>query len=119
MKVVINSCYGGFELSDLAFEKVLDRKGIKWEKQTNRYGTFVDYFYAGHLGDDDHYLSSYYILNDDRSDPDLVAVVEEMGEQANGQHAKLKVIEVPDEVKWHVEEYEGIEWIAEDHRTWE
>jgi hypothetical protein len=21
-------------------------------------------------------------------------------------------------VSWHVEEYDGMEWIAEDHRTW-
>lgn len=120
MKVVINSCHGGFGLSDLAFEKLLDRKGIAWEKQENAYFTDVDYYHAGHLDDSDYFLNFYDYTNDDnRADQDLVAVVEELGELANGQYAELKVIEVPDEVEWHVEEFDGFEWIAEDHRTWQ
>ncbi len=26
---------------------------------------------------------------------------------------------IPDDVKWQIEEYDGLEWIAEKHRTWE
>ena len=37
---------------------------------------------------------------------------------ANGNHANLKIVEIPGDVKWHVEEYDGNEWVAEDHRTW-
>jgi hypothetical protein len=33
--------------------------------------------------------------------------------------AELKVVESPDDVEWEIEEYDGIEWIAEVHRTWE
>ena len=25
---------------------------------------------------------------------------------------------IPDDVEWYVEEYDGIEWVAEVHRTW-
>jgi hypothetical protein len=28
------------------------------------------------------------------------------------------VIEIPDDVEWEVEEYDGLEWVAEKHRTW-
>ena len=28
------------------------------------------------------------------------------------------MIEVPEGVKWHIGEYDGMEWIAEDHRQW-
>lgn len=119
-KVVINTRFGGFGLSDRAFEKLLDRKGIAWEKQTNRYGTAFDYFLAGHLDDDECYLSPYdYTYNDSRSDPDLIAVVEEMGEESWGEFAELKIVEIPSDVKWHVEEYDGLEHVAEDHRTWD
>lgn len=117
-KVVINTDFGGFGLTDAAFEKLLDRKGIKWEKQTNQYGS-VDYYNAGHLGEDDYYLSPYDYTNDDRSDPDLVAVVEEMGEESWGQYANLKIVDVPDDVQWHLVEYDGLEHIAENHRTWD
>jgi hypothetical protein len=53
-----------------------------------------------------------------RDDPRLVAVVEELGVKANGYFAELKVVAIPDDVSWHIEEYDGCEWVAEDHRTW-
>jgi hypothetical protein len=36
----------------------------------------------------------------------------------NGDFAELKVVEIPDDVQWQIEEYDGKEWIAEKHRTW-
>ena len=117
MKIVINDCFGGFGLSDAAFEKFLDRKGIAWEKHPRGDYGWHEYYHAGHLGDDEHYLYSRNMI-EDRSDSDLVAVVEEMGKEANVFCAELKVIEIPDGVEWHISEYDGIEHVAEDHRTW-
>ncbi len=53
-----------------------------------------------------------------RDHPDLIEMVETLGKKANSQFAKLEIIEIPDDVEWHVEEYDGAEWIAEKHRTW-
>ena len=53
-----------------------------------------------------------------RSDADLVAVIEELGDAANSRFAKLKVVEIPDGVDYIIEEYDGLEHIAEKHRTW-
>ena len=53
-----------------------------------------------------------------RSDLDLISVVETLGEKANGSHAKLKVVEIPDGVEYEISEYDGNEHIAEVHRTW-
>lgn len=47
-----------------------------------------------------------------RADPDLVRIIEEFG------LLNYKIVHVPENVKWHIEEYDGIEWVAEDHRTW-
>lgn len=90
MKLVINTCYGGFNLSPLAFE---------------RYRAL-----SGNLD------SSPYSM--DRDDPRLVQVVETLGEGANGPYAKLKVIEIPDDVEWEIGEYDGIEHVREMSRTW-
>jgi hypothetical protein len=54
----------------------------------------------------------------ERNDPLLIQVVEELGEESGGRCAELRIVEIPDDVKWHVEEYDGYEHIAEDHRTW-
>lgn len=117
MKVVINSNYGGFGLSDQAFETFLDRKQIKWEKTFDKYGD-SEYFRAGHVDDFEFYLSDR-ILIESRSDPDLIAVVELLGKAANGRYAKLKIVEIPDDIKWYIEDYDGCEWVAEEHRRWE
>ncbi len=61
---------------------------------------------------------STYMQDLKRDDPDLVAIVEELGEKASGRFAKLAVVEIPDDVEWGIEEYDGVEWVAEDHRTW-
>jgi hypothetical protein len=48
----------------------------------------------------------------------LVAVVEKLGEKADGFCATLKVVEIPEDVDWEIGEYDGNEWVAEKHRTW-
>jgi len=121
MKVAINRCFGGFGISNEAFEKLLHLKGIAFErveKENSAFSTLnVSYYKAGHVGDDEHYLSDYDFYSD-RSDPDLITVLEEMGDAANGFAAEIAIIEIPDDVKWHIHEYDGIEHVAENHRTW-
>lgn len=88
MKIVINKCYGGFSLSEAAYKEL----GLEWDG----YG-------YGH--------------SDDRASPDLVAVVEKLGEAASGNFGELKVVDIPDGIDYRIEDYDGIEWIAEG-RTW-
>lgn len=63
-------------------------------------------------------LTGQYLWDINRSDPALVQVVEELGSKSWGDHAELKVVEIPDGVRWRIEEYDGNEHIAEAHRTW-
>jgi hypothetical protein len=91
-KVVINTCFGGFGLSELALVTIAERKRVK--------------------------VADFSVYDLDRDDYDLVTVVEGLGAKANGSHAKLKVVEIPADVQWIIEEYDGVEHIAEVHRTW-
>lgn len=134
MKVVINKCYGGFSLSSEGLAAYASRKGITtlyffrltYDRSRPVYTPIEGTPAADETGmimaytspdrDDESHYSPYRI--EDRSDPDLVAVVEELGPRANGRHAALAVVEVPDDVAWTIEEYDGIEWVAEQHRTW-
>ena len=55
----------------------------------------------------------------ERNDPDLIRAIEIVGtEEASGKYASLKIVEIPDDVEWQIEEYDGSEWIAEKHRIW-
>ena len=53
-----------------------------------------------------------------RDDADLIAVVEEMGEKADGDYAELRIVEIPDDVQWEIHDNDGSEHVAEKHRTW-
>jgi hypothetical protein len=117
MKIAINKQHGGFGLSDEAFEALLKRKGIEFEMAESQFG-HSNYYAKGHAGDDEYFISQYEYYGQ-RNDPDLIAVIEEFGKKADGFAASLRIVEIPDDVEWQIEEYDGLEWIAEKHRTWE
>jgi hypothetical protein len=119
-KVVINRCFGGFGISNNAFEKLLERKGIAFDKVPARMSfgdRKFDYYKAGSPQSDATYLSEYEFF-EQRNDPDLIAVIEEMGEESWGWASELAIVEIPDDVEWHIHEYDGLEHVAENHRTW-
>lgn len=118
MKVAINTCFGGFGLSDKAFELLLTKKGIQFEKHYSGSSLIgFQYYRAGFLLSNDHYLSEYEFF-ENRADPDLIQVIEEMGKEADSWAADIAVVEIPDDVQWHIDEYDGLEHVAENHRTW-
>jgi hypothetical protein len=91
MKVVINRCYGGFSLSNEALKLYEDLSGKK----------------------------DVYGLDIERNDPILIDIIETLGiEKSNGGFAELKIVDIPDGIKYTICEYDGMEWVAEVHRTW-
>jgi hypothetical protein len=53
-----------------------------------------------------------------RDDTYLIQVIKELKEEANGFASNLKIVEIPDDVNWIIEDYDGAEHVAEVHRTW-
>ena len=140
-KIVINTCFGGFGLSHKAILAYLNKCGVPvWAETNEKFSSIIPFNYylvppeERIPGDPDdwHNMSlaerqahnsaySKTVFHDRdlaRDDPYLVAVVEEMGSEANGSHSDLKVVEIPGDVDWIIEEYDGNEWVAEKHRKW-
>ena len=123
-KIVINTCYGGFGLSDLAFREWCRRKNIPTKECTQKFESFSLTTVWGVTGPNDDAetpgkggdLLSPRNIN--RDDSVLVQLVEEMGGEVNDRCGKLEIVKIPDDVEWEIEEYDGLEWIAEKHRTW-
>lgn len=111
MKVVINKCYGGFGLSVKAIEMISELKGWNLSVGGYSYGS-VDCLKDGKP----FYVNEYFY--DKRSDKDLIKVIEEIGEESFGNYSQLSIVEIPDDVDYIIEEYDGKEWISEKHRTW-
>ena len=53
-----------------------------------------------------------------RDDHNLVRVIRELGSEANGHCAELRIVEIPDDTPWTIEQVGGIEHVSETHRVW-
>ena len=93
MKGVINTRFGGFSLSKEGEREYESRskEPLPWD------------------------IAFYHV---ERTNPILVTMIEENSELFSGSHASLKVVTIPDDVQWHIHDYDGQEHVAENHRTW-
>ena len=41
-----------------------------------------------------------------------------MGEESHGRFSKLRIVEIPDDIDFEIEEYDGMETVSERHQTW-
>jgi hypothetical protein len=113
--IVINKQHGGFGLSQDAQIAWLERSQISYttgprddRHSTEKYGPLI-------MVNNKH----WYDKDIPRDDPVLVTLVRELGQAANGEHARLKVVRIPADVSWQIDDYDGKEWISEQHRTWD
>lgn len=139
MKVLANRCYGGFSFSEEAVMLYAKRKGLTvyldtfcglttyWTIPKENRGPYREGYSFYHSSPEERYAYNLFYTENTidihpcgkgRCDPDWVAVVEELGEKANGSRADLEVVEIPDDVNWEIEDYDGYETIREVSRTW-
>ena len=116
MKVVINRKFGGFGLSQEALRELHKRLTPDSELAIDvgiAYGT--RWRIEVEAPSEETYDFDIFL---ERDDPQLVEVVEELRSRANGPHAHLKIVEIPDDVDYVIGDYDGDEWISEVHREW-
>ena len=89
-KVVINNRFGGFGLP----EEIMNI-----------------------LSEQSHIPDDAWHWDIPRDDKLLVMLVEKMT-PAEREIQGLKVVEIPDDVEWEINEHDGNEWVAEKHRRW-
>ena len=91
--IVVNRCFGGFGLSEKAKARYAELKGVP--------------------------ACDVYSHAIERDDPCLIQAVREIGvENARDEYARLEVVEIPADVAWEIDEYDGQEMIREKSRTW-
>lgn len=87
-KIVYNACYGGFSLSKMAVMLGKGRAPELFASVEPDYG-FID--------------------NMARHEPVLVQLVEELGPEASGSFADLRIRDIPAGTKYRIDEYDGNE----------
>src|SRR5579859_5985654 len=100
MKIVINTRIGGFALSDEA---------ARWMRARGNPYALAQRLYGESYGD-----GSVCAVKDanslgliPRNNEDLLAVVETLRERAFGDCTELKVVGIPDDVAWEIQESES------------
>jgi hypothetical protein len=128
VKIILNKCFGGFDLSKKAYELYANKIGKKIYayksedfrdsiyKKVNDDKLFVTYFTKdfgdiAEINDDDYEKYVLYLRDDYRLDKTLIEVVEELGKEASGMCGNLKVVEIPDNYFYKIDEYDGLETI--------
>jgi len=147
MKILINKGYGGFGISTTALLELVKRNAkclrkyepieyyggnnkkfksrvdweADWKKDFANYIDMGDGYFAHGSGFNiykDGFMYDAERNDETRTDPDLIEIVETLKEKSFGMCAKLKVVEIPVGIEYFIDEYDGMEHIAEKHRTW-
>lgn len=139
MKIVINKCFGGFGLSDKAEDLYAEKSQMKlyrykqtkykhkdgealYERVGNNDRSMFTSTYTKDHGDNfskhPEDGSYWYSGGLKRTDSILIEVIETLGEEANGDCASLKVVDIPDNIDYEIDDYDGMESISETHKTW-
>ena len=124
-KVIINTCFGGYDWSNHALLDYLDRTNKKYSLwKTTASGDFApitrDIFLAQDNPTDDTYVYGCYVCVDEeifsgrmvsRKDPVAIQLLEEKGsEYCSGEHSNLTIAEYDDSLyECSITDYDGSE----------
>ena len=107
--IVYNNCYGGFSLSPEAQKMYLQLKGFTPILKRSKFFWDQSYYAGGWEDFCDREIP--------RNDPDLVKVVEKLGDKANGYCAELAIEYIPKGTPYRIEEYDGLETVETYYST--
>ena len=114
MKVVLNKCFGGFSVTEEVLKELkLSCKGYGYLNNDVPVERIILIRNETFNIDDNRNWEAY------RAHPDLIKAIEKIGvENAGGACAELEIIEIPDGIEWYISDYDGIETLHEQHRSW-
>lgn len=119
MKIVVNKCFGGFGLSVKAVSYLEENHNVKVYKSWDELKKNKQEGQLWAVQDESSSMDHVYTNADEfRTDERIIEVVEKLGDYANGMCAGLEVLEIPDDIEYEIDDYDGIETIRESHRSW-
>jgi hypothetical protein len=130
MKIVINTKIGGFDISAEALYELISQNSefISSYEQTPKCGYeqwigfkngYEKEVATDRLKKDNVVFFHHDDYRESRTDSKLIQILLNLGKNANTKYSELKIVEIPDDVKWYIRCYDdGTEEIHEEHRVW-
>lgn len=112
MEIVINSCFGRFGISREALH-LLRKMGNKTALEE----TDIGEKWPG-LNEIREPFLNLFCREINRTDKQLITVIKKIKEKANAPRSELKIIKIPDNVEWEIDNYDGLETVHEKHNSW-
>lgn len=132
MKVVYNACFGGFGLSERGMRRYAEIKGIPlYPERDAHLSSLITYWTVPESQrpdmnrdwdamsaeqrqqwNDQYRRSHLYDKDIERDDETLIRVVEELGDAASGECAKLAIRDIPSGARYRIDEYDGNESVV-------
>ena len=130
MKIILNKCFGGFDVSPIGYELYARKKGLDLYVYKSNFNNgdyeyeridcltpnelFVQYFTKdfgklAKISDEDYSKYNLTLREEHRTDETLIEVVEELKDVANGRFGDLEIVEIPDNCFYKIDEYDGVE----------
>jgi hypothetical protein len=110
--IIINTSFGEFSLSHKAFLRLRELGQAEALQEVDQGA-----YWPKAVSPNDPTLNQCGRLVP-RDDAKLVQTVQELGVEANGHAASLKIVRIPLEIPWEIEKVNGVEHVSERHRTW-
>ena len=137
-KVILNKSYGGFMPSHDAYKLYAEKTGqelycytMKFEraeglgKAKTTYvlhsepSSIFDTYTTKYQGETTEKLDCVLDLDAKfREDPVLIEVIEQLGDKANSRMSNFKIVEIPDDLVYTVDNYDGIETLHQKVQEW-
>lgn len=133
-KVILNKCFGGFMPSRKAYELYAKKKGLefyiyeisidnremKYHKVDETDSMFIVYLTKdyGDVIDSINNKDRLYLDENHREDATLIEVIEELGDDASSDISSLKIVEIPDDLDYVIDNYDGIETLHQRVQEW-
>lgn len=117
-KIVISLGFGGFVLSDKGIKRYAEIKGITlFEEKFNGHSVFLTKPLS-EIGDEPFFRHKFNVDSIERTDPALVQMIEELGDEAADNYhplAAFEIVTLPKGTKYRIQEYDGDEWVETEN----
>ena len=129
MKIILNKNFGGFHVSTIGYYEYAKRKNIelyRYEAKGSIRDTIytktdsnvlLPYYFTKDFGnnvtisDEDYEKYNLRLDEEYREDKTLIEIIEEFSDKASGELGSLKVVEIPDNSFYVIDNYDGVETI--------